>query len=170
LEQNRNKKDKSTKLFLFSTKNINILLFVLLCCIGIFAIFSSHYGNLIVGGISEKNIANAQSASSTESSNIVDLKVSERNNNYVWTSANGQVNPQLNLKSDKDYTIQVESRDNNVSHQLILQDQSGKQLAKSIVISNGITDDFPFTFSNIGKYQYHCQYHPATMHGDIVVS
>lgn len=169
MEQNRNKKDKSKKLFLFSTKNIKILLIVLLSCIGIFAIFSSLYGNLIAS-ISEKNIANAQSASSTESSNIVDLKVSERNNNYVWTSANGQVNPQLNLKSDKDYSIQVESMDNNVSHQLILQDQSGKQLAKSIVISNGITDDFPFTFSNIGKYQYHCQYHPATMHGDIVVS
>jgi plastocyanin len=43
--------------------------------------------------------------------------------------------------------------------------------AKSVEISNCETDDFPFTFSNIGKYQYHCQcHHPETMHRNIVVA
>jgi plastocyanin len=94
---------------------------------------------------------------STASQNIVDLKVSERNNNFVWTSVNGQANPTLNLKSGIDYTIQVESMDNNITHQLIIQNESGKQLTKSDEISNGQTDDFTFTFRDIGKYQYHCQ-------------
>jgi plastocyanin len=103
--------------------------------------------------------------------NIVDLKVSERNNNFVWTSMNGQVNPDLDLKSGTRYTFQVESMDNNnISHQLIIQTESGKQLTKSDVISNDKTDDFSFTFSEKGKYQYHCQYHPNTMHGNIIVS
>ena len=120
--------------------------------------------------IPEKMIANAQVEYSAESSNILDLKVSERNNNILWTSANGQVTPQLDLKPGKDYTIQIGGMNNNIYHRLILQDESGKQLANSIEISNGITSDFPFTLTNSGKYQYHCQIHPASMHGNIVVS
>ena len=136
--------------------------------IGLITILNSDDSNVIM--VSEKNIANAQLENSTSSQNIVDLKVSERNNNFVWTSVNGQVNPTLNLKSGTDYTIQVESMDNNITHQLIIQNESGKQLTKSDGISNGQTDDFTFTFRDIGKYQYHCQYHPETMHGNIVVS
>ena len=168
MEKSRNKKDKSTILFLFSTKNINMMIFILLSFIGVFVIFSSLYGNLIIS-ISEKNIANAQLASSTETSNIVDLKVSERHNNYVWTYGNDQVNPQLDLKSRKDYTFQIDNMDNNISHQLIIQDESGKQFAKSVKIPNGGTDDIHFKFTNNGKYQYHYKYHPTTMHGGIVV-
>jgi hypothetical protein len=136
--------------------------------IGLITILNSDDSNVIM--VSEKNIANAQLENSTSSQNIVDLKLSERNNNFVWTSVNGQVNPTLNLKSSTDYTIQVESMDNNITHQLIIQNESGKQLTKSDGISNGQTDDFTFTFRDIGKYQYHCQYHPETMHGNIVVS
>ena len=161
MKKNRNRKEKS--------KLINLMLFILLCCIGTVTILNSIYGNMIIDRLG-KNIANAQLESLTESSNIVDLKVSERNNNFVWTSANGQVNPEIDLKAGTHYTIQIESMDNNIHHRLIIQDESGKQLAKSIEISNGQTDDFPFTFSNKGKYQYHCQYHPETMHGNIVVS
>lgn len=73
-----------------------MILFVLMVCIGLFAAFYAVNGNLI--DISEKNLANAQVESSTESSNIVDLKVTERNNNYVWISADDQINPQLDLK------------------------------------------------------------------------
>ena len=130
-----------------------MILFVLMVCIGLFAAFYAVNGNLI--DISEKNLANAQVESSTESSNIVDLKVTERNNNYVWISADDQINPQLDLKVNKKYIIQVESMNNNIHHQLIIQDKNGKQLAKSIEISNGATDDFPFTFTSNGKYQYH---------------
>jgi heme/copper-type cytochrome/quinol oxidase subunit 2 len=143
------------------------MLFVLIICIGLSEALYAINGNL---NMSEKNLVNAQVESSTESSNIVDLKVTERNNNYVWLSANDQINPQLHLKSNMEYIIQIESMDNNVSHQLIIQDKNGKQLAKSIEISNGATDDFPFTFTSSGKYQYHCHYHPESMYGDIIVS
>jgi plastocyanin len=88
----------------------------------------------------------------------------------VWTSVNGQVNPKLNIKSGIDHTIQVESMDNNITHQLIIQNEFGQQLTKSDEISNGQTDDFTFTFKDIGKYQHHCQYHPETMHGNLIVS
>ena len=106
--------------------------------IGLITILNSDDINVIT--VSEKNIANAQLENSTSSQNIVDLKVSERNNNFVWTSVNGQVNPTLKQKPGTDYTIQVESMDNNITHQLIIQNESGKQLTKSDGISNGQTD------------------------------
>ena len=72
----------------------------------------SIYGNTMY--VSKKSIRNAQVLYFTMDENIVDLKVSERNNNnFVWTSMNGQVNPDLELKSGTPYTIQVESMDNN---------------------------------------------------------
>jgi plastocyanin len=169
LEKNRNRKGGRKSIgFPSLNKNFNLILFVFLSGIGSTTILHSGYGNAI--DASEKNIKNVQLQDSTVNENIVDLKVSERNNNFVWTSVNGQVNPELDLKSGTDYTIQVESMDNNISHQLIIQTESGKQLTKSDEISNGKTDDFRFTFSEKGKYQYHCQYHPETMHGNIVVS
>ena len=167
MEKNRNGR-KNLIGFLSLAKNITPILITSLIGIGLITILNSDDINVIT--VSEKNIANAQLEDSTSSQNIVDLKVSERNNNFVWTSVNGQVNPKLSLKSGIDYTIQVESMDNNITHQLIIQNESGKQLTKSDEISNGQTDDFTFTFRDIGKYQYHCQYHPETMHGNIVVS
>lgn len=167
MEKNRNG-GKNLIGFLSLAKNITPILVTSLIGIGLITILNFDDINLIT--LSEKNIAHAQLEDSTASQNIVDLKVAERNNNFVWTSVNGQVNPTLNLKSGIDYTIQVESMDNNTTHQLIIQNESGKQLTKSDEISNGQTDDFTFTFRDIGKYQYHCQYHPETMHGNIVVS
>lgn len=102
----------------------------------------SIYGNTIMD-VSKNSLTNAQIQYSTMDENILDLKVSERNNNFVWTSMNGQANPDLELKSGIPYTIQVESMDNNnIAHQLIIQTESGKQLTKSDEISNGKTDDF----------------------------
>jgi hypothetical protein len=77
-------------------KNFNLILFVLLSSIGSTTILHSGYGNAI--DVSEKNIKNVQLQDSPVNENIVDLKVSERNNNFVWTSVNGQVNPELDLK------------------------------------------------------------------------
>ena len=153
-----------------NNKKLYLIVFGVLFGIGSTTLSHSIYGNTMMD-VSKNSTANRQVQYSTMDENIVDLKVSERNNNFVWTSMNGQVNPDLDLKSGTRYTFQVESMDNNnISHQLIIQTESGKQLTKSDVISNDKTDDFSFTFSEKGKYQYHCQYHPNTMHGNIIVS
>jgi len=146
------------------------MVFGLLFAIGATTLLPSIYGNTTTG-VLKNSMPNTNTQYLTFDENIVDLKVSERNGNFVWTSINGQANPDLDLKSGTRYTFQVESMENNnVAHQLIIQTESGKQLTKSDVISNDKTDDFSFTFSEKGKYQYHCQYHPNTMHGNIIVS
>jgi len=146
------------------------MVFGLLFAIGATTLLPSIYGNTTTD-VLKNSMPNTNTQYLTFDENIVDLKVSERNGNFVWTSINGQANPDLDLKSGTRYTFQVESMENNnVAHQLIIQTESGKQLTKSDVISNDNTDDFPFTFSEKGKYQYHCQYHPNTMHGNIIVS
>ena len=144
--------------------------FGLLFAIGANILLPSIYGNTTTH-ILKNSMTNTHTQYLTFDENIVDLKVSERNGNFVWTSINGQANPDLDLKSGTRYTFQVESMENNnVAHQLIIQTEGGKQLTKSDVISNDKTDDFSFTFSEKGNYQYHCQYHPNTMHGNIIVS
>jgi Cupredoxin-like domain len=155
-----------------NNKKLYFIVFGLLFSIGSTTLSHSIYGNRMMDVSKKNSMANTKVQYSTMDENIVDLKVSERNNNFVWTSMNGQVNPDLDLKSETRYTFQIESMENNniISHQLIIQTEGGKQLTKSDVISNDKTDDFPFTFSETGKYQYHCQYHPNTMHGNIIVS
>jgi hypothetical protein len=105
MEKNRNGR-KNLIGFLSLAKNITLIIITSLIGIGLITILNSDDTNIITA--SGKNIANAQLEDSTSSQNIVDLKVSERNNNFVWTSVNGQVNSTLNLKSGTDYTIQVE--------------------------------------------------------------
>jgi plastocyanin len=174
LQKNRNRGEgrrvASIGFLPLNNKKLYFIVFGVLFGIGSTTLSHSTYGNTMMD-VSKNSTANTQIQYSTMDENIVDLKVSERNNNFVWTSMNGQVNPDLDLKSGTHYTFQVESMDNNnISHQLIIQTESGKQLTKSDVISNDKTDDFSFTFSEKGKYQYHCQYHPNTMHGNIIVS
>jgi plastocyanin len=174
LEKYRNRAERSlTSIgFLFlNKKKFYSIVFGLLFSVGTTTLSHSIYGNTMMVDVSKNSMANTQVQFSTMDENIVDLKVSERNGNFVWTSMNGKVNPDLDLKSGTRYTFQIESMDNNnIAHQLIIQTESGKQLIQSDVISNDKTDDLPFTFSEKGKYQYHCQYHPNTMHGNIIVS
>ena len=102
---------------------------------------------------------------------IIDLKVSERNGEFVWISSDNKINPQINMKVNTDYSIQLESMDGNkIEHQLAIQTNDGKELVKSADVSDGETDDFSFTPKTIGTYEYHCKYHPETMKGTIVVS
>jgi hypothetical protein len=86
MEKNRNE-GKNLIGFLSLAKNITLLLVTSLIGIGLITILNSENIHLIP--ISEKNIAHAQLEDSTTSENIVYLKVSERNNNFVWTSVNG---------------------------------------------------------------------------------
>jgi plastocyanin len=172
LEKNRNRAGRVTSVGFvpLNKKKFYFIAVGLLFSIGATTLSPSIYGNTMMG-VSKNSMRNTQIQYSTMDENIVDLKVSERNGNFVWTSMNGKVNPDLDLKSGTRYTFQLESMDNNnIAHQLIIQTESGKQLTKSDVISNDKTDDFSFTFSDKGKYQYHCQYHPNTMHGNIIVS
>ena len=168
--QNREVRVASIGFLPLNNKKLYFIVFGLLFGIGSTTLLHSISGKTKVD-VSKNSMANTKVQYSATDENIVDLKVSELNNNFVWTSMNGQVNPDLDLKSETRYTFQVESMENNnISHQLIIQTEGGKQLTKSDAISNDKTDDFPFTFSEKGKYQYHCQYHPNTMHGNIIVS
>ena len=92
MEKNRNG-GKNLIGFLSLAKNITPILVTSLIGIGLITILNSDDINIIT--VSEKNVAHAQLEDSTASQNIVDLKVSERNNNFVWTSVNGQAKPTI---------------------------------------------------------------------------
>jgi hypothetical protein len=107
LEKNSNieRRVNSIAFLNLNKKKINIIIFVLLSSIGSSTLLlHSIYGNKIMD-VSKNSLTNVQVRYSTMDENIVDLKVSERNNNFVWTSMNGQINPDLELKSGIPYTI-----------------------------------------------------------------
>jgi len=160
---------KKSKKSLISIKTFVFVLFAALTALmsNIAVNFDNGNGILMMPGIPP---ANAQQPTSAESG-IIDLKVSERNGNFVWESGDNMVNPQINMKVNGVYSIQLESMDGNkIEHQLVIQTNDGKELLKSAEISNGETDDFSFTPKTMGTYEYHCKYHPETMKGSIIVS
>ena len=166
----QNNDEKKNKICLMSTINtFVIVLFAALTTlmVNIGVNFDNGNGILMMPGIPT---ANAQQPTPGEGG-IVDLKVSERNDNFVWESGDNKINPQINMKANAVYSIQLESIDgNDIDHQLVIQTNDGRELVKSAEISNGETDDFSFTPKTIGTYEYHCKYHPQTMKGTIIVS
>lgn len=166
--QNNDKK-RSKKCLISTIKTFVIVLFAALTTLmaNIAVNFDNGNGILMMPGIPT---ANAQQPTAGESG-IVDLKVSERNGNFVWESGDNKVNPQINMKANAVYSIQLESMNgNDIEHQLVIQTNDGRELVKSADISNGETDNFSFTPKTIGTYEYHCKYHPQTMKGTIIVS
>ena len=160
---------KKSKKCLISIKTFVFVLFAALTTLmaNIAVNFDNGNGILMMPGILP---ANAQQPTSAESG-VIDLKVSERNGNFVWESGDNKVNPQISIKANSVYSIQLESMNgNNIEHQLVIQTNDGRELLKSAEISNGETDDLSFTPKTIGTYEYHCKYHPETMKGTIIVS
>ncbi|HET9774659.1 MAG TPA: hypothetical protein VFP25_06715, partial [Nitrososphaeraceae archaeon] len=138
--QNNDKK-RSKKRLISTIKTFVVVLFAALTTLmaNIAVNFDNGNGILMMPGIPP---ANAQQPTSAESG-VIDLKVSERNGNFVWESGDNKVNPQINIKANSVYSIQLESMDgNNIEHQLVIQTKDGKELVKSAEISNGETDNF----------------------------
>ena len=98
LEKYRNRAERSlTSIgFLFlNKKKFYSIVFGLLFSVGTTTLSHSIYGNTMMVDVSKNSMANTQVQFSTMDENIVDLKVSERNGNFVWTSMNGKVNGSL---------------------------------------------------------------------------
>jgi hypothetical protein len=93
VQKNRNRREgrrvASIGFLPFNNKKLYyFIVFGLLFCIGSTTLSHSAYGNTMMD-VSKNSMANTQVQYPTMDENIVDLKVSERNNNFVWTSMNG---------------------------------------------------------------------------------
>jgi plastocyanin len=108
--------------------------------------------------------SNVQSSAAVNSS--IALSVKQDGGVYKWTNAtNGVENPELNLKTNANNTIQIENP-TDTKHELVI-DSQGKEVTTSGDIAPGASGQATFRPNGTGTYNYHCEYHPDTMKGTI---
>jgi plastocyanin len=108
--------------------------------------------------------SNVQSSAAGNSS--IALSVKQDGGVYKWTNAtNGVENPELNLKTNDNNTIQIQNP-TDTKHKLVL-DLQGKEVATSGDIAPGASGQASFRPNGTGTFSYHCEYHPDTMKGTI---
>jgi plastocyanin len=117
-------------------------------------------------------LSNVQSSAVSTSSgaksdyNSIALSVKQDGGVYKWTNAtNGVENPELNLKTNVNNTIQIQNP-TDTKHELVI-DSQGKEVAASGDIAPGASGQASFRPNGTGLFSYHCEYHPDTMKGTI---
>ena len=124
------------------------------------------------GGNKDSTSASSQTQQQQQQSSIpgaIQLSAKELPSGYRWINAtNGVINPTMNLMAGNSKTIQL-SNPTDDTHQLVVHDPNGNQLATSGDILSGSSSHLSINPGMTGTFEYHCIYHPATMKGIIHV-
>jgi plastocyanin len=113
----------------------------------------------------QSTASGAMNGTKSDNSSIA-LSVKQDGGVYKWTNAtNGVENPELNLKTNDNNTIQIQNP-TDTKHELVINSQ-GKEVASSGDIAPGASGQVSFRPNGTGIFSYHCQYHPDTMKGTI---
>ena len=104
-----------------------------------------------------------------EENNIIQLGVVEQQEVYRWSDDNGTTNPTLKLIVNADNIVQIQNPTDE-EHEMIIESQQGNELTTSGDIEPNSSDELSFRPNMTGTFQYHCEYHPATMRGMIEVT
>ena len=104
-----------------------------------------------------------------EENNIIQLGVVEQQEVYRWSDDNGTTNPTLRLIVNTDNIVQIQNPTDE-EHEMIIESQQGNELATSGDIEPNSSGELSFRPNTTGSFQYHCEYHPATMRGMIEVT
>jgi plastocyanin len=104
-----------------------------------------------------------------EENNIIQLGVVEQQEVYRWADDNGTTNPTLRLIVNADNIVQIQNPTDE-EHEMIIESQQDNELATSGDIEPNSSGELSFRPNMTGTFQYHCEYHPATMRGMIEVT
>jgi len=104
-----------------------------------------------------------------EENNIIQLGIVEQQEVYRWSDDNGTTNPTLRLIVNTDNIVQIQNPTDE-EHEMIIESQQGNELATSGDIEPNSSGELSFRPNMTGTFQYHCEYHPATMRGMIEVT
>lgn len=112
----------------------------------------------------------AVTATEEEDSNAIQLGVTEQQEEvYRWSNDSGAINPTLKFIVNTDNTVQIQNPTDE-EHEMIVESQPGNELATSGDIEPNSSGELSFRPNMTGSFQYHCEYHPATMRGIIEVT
>lgn len=98
---------------------------------------------------------------------VTQVMAGEIDSTYRWESADNNINPTLNFVANKDNVIEVKNPTDE-KHEFVIE-SNGKEVAASGDVNPENSKQFTFTPDAAGTYEYHCEYHPDTMKGTIIV-
>ncbi len=138
------------------------------------------FGMALVGSISTTTLLQQQAAAQGQAptgsqqtntnqnmSNVIPINVTEQNEVYRWSNTEG-INPTLKFLKNTNNTVQIQNPTDE-KHEMVIESQ-GNELASSGDIAPGATAQLVFNPNMTGTFGYHCEYHPDTMKGIIMVS
>ena len=120
---------------------------------------------ITIGGL------HAVTATEEEDSNVIQLGVVEQKEEVYRRSDNdnGEINRILKFIVNTDNIVQIQNPTDE-EHKMIVESQPGNELATSGDIEPNSSGELSFRPDMTGTFQYHCEYHPATMKGIIEVT
>ena len=104
-----------------------------------------------------------------EEDNTIQLGVVEQQEVYRWSDISGSTNPTLKLIVNSNNIVQIQNPTAE-EHEMIIESQSGSELATSGDIEPNSSGRLLFRPNMTETLQYYCEYHPTTMKGLVELS
>jgi len=98
---------------------------------------------------------------------VTQMMAGEIDDTYRWESSDNKINPTLNFVANKDNVVEVKNLTDE-KHEFVIE-SNGKEVAASGDVDPDSSKQFTFKPDAAGTYEYHCEYHPDTMKGTIIV-
>ena len=108
-----------------------------------------------------------QGISTSNQTNVIKMTAKEVNEIYRWSTSEG-INADLKMVSNSNNVIQI-NNPTDTKHELVIE-SNAKEVASSGDIMPGNSSQLTFKPTTVGTFKYHCEYHPTTMNGTIVVT
>ncbi len=102
----------------------------------------------------------------TGETNTIKLDATEIDEIYRWSS-NGVINPTIRMVANSDNVVQI-SNTTDEKHDLVFE-MNGEEVATSGDVEAESSGQLTFKPTTTGTIEYHCEYHPDTMKGEIEV-
>ena len=109
---------------------------------------------------------NANTDKVEEKTNKLELTAAEVDETYRWSDSNG-INPTLTILDNANNVIQIQNP-TDAKHEFVIESE-GKEIAASGDISPDGSGTISINPTTTGVWEYHCEYHPATMKGTIKI-
>lgn len=110
------------------------------------------------------NSSGLQSVVANQEDKTIQLSVIEQQEVYRWSDNSGSTNPTLKLIVNANNIVQIQNPTDE-EHEMIIESQSGSELATSGDIEPNSTGSLLFRPNMTETLQYYCEYHPTTMKG-----
>ena len=135
--------------------------------VGVVLLFAEVSSNIPVQSSHAQGLVNNQTDTSQNKAKTIQLSATEEEEVYRWSNVQG-TNPTLGFLLNANNTVLI-LNPTDEEHEMIIV-SNGNEVASSGDIAPSGSGQVSFTPNMTGTLEYHCEYHPDTMKGTILVN